>query len=112
VLQNLIGPFTLTLVTALLISSVVNRDWSVAFITAVWLLIGRSIKGIGHLVRDPGTIVFLPVITIVFVAVMIPVKFFALFTLNKQGWITRTRDEAVAVGQGADTLDLPPSSLA
>jgi hyaluronan synthase len=112
VLQNLIGPFTLTLVTALLVSSVVNGDWAVAFITSVWLLIGRSIKGIGHLVRDPMTIVFLPVITIVFIAVMIPVKFFALFTLNKQGWITRTRDEAVAVGQGADTLDLPPSTLA
>jgi hyaluronan synthase len=107
VFQNLLGPFTLTLVTALLITSIVNHDWAVAFITAIWLLIGRSIKGVGHLVREPGTIVYLPVITIVFIAVMIPIKFIALFTLNRQGWITRTRDSAVAAGQGHETLNLP-----
>ena len=111
IFQNLLGPFTLTLVTGLLIASIWNHDWAVAFITIMWLLIGRSIKGLGHLIREPSTIVFLPVITIVFVAVMIPIKFYALFTLNKQGWITRTRDGAVATGQGADTLDLPSSSF-
>ncbi len=109
VLQNLLGPFTLTLVTGLLIAALVQGEWLVAFITTIWLLVGRSIKGIGHLVREPASIVYLPVITLVFVAVMIPIKFYALFTMNKQGWITRKRDQAVASGQGSATLDLPPS---
>ena len=111
VLQNLLGPFTLTLVTSLLIAAVLQGEWIVAFVTTVWLLIGRSLKGIGHIVREPQTIVYLPVITLVFILVMIPIKFYALFTLNQQGWITRTRDNSVAAGQGSETLDLPTSNL-
>jgi len=111
VLQNLLGPFTLTLVTSLLIAAVLQGEWIVAFVTTVWLLIGRSIKGIGHLVREPETIVYLPLITIVFIAIMIPIKFYALFTLNHQGWITRTQGNSVASGQGSDTLDLPSSTF-
>ena len=40
-----------------------------------------------------------------FVVVMIPVKLFSLFTLNRQGWLTRRMDGGVAEGQGSATLD-------
>lgn len=111
VLQNLLGPFTLTLVVGLLIAGIVQGEWVIVLITTVWLLIGRSIKGIGHLVREPRTIFYLPLITLIFVGVMIPIKIYALVTLNRQGWITRTQGESVATGQGSDTLDLPVSEI-
>jgi cellulose synthase/poly-beta-1,6-N-acetylglucosamine synthase-like glycosyltransferase len=104
VIQNLLGPFTLTLATGLLIFAVLNDHWALAFITASWLILGRGIKGIGHLVREPETLVFLPLIAFVFIGVMIPIKFYALFTMNRQGWITRDADSPVAIGQRSDTL--------
>ncbi len=106
VLQNLLGPFTLSLVTTLFTLALLRGDWPIATVTASWLLVGRSLKGIGHLVRAPKTVILLPVITAVFVVVMIPVKLYALATLNRQGWITRRLDQAVAAGQGHETLDL------
>jgi N-acetylglucosaminyltransferase len=55
---------------------------------------------------------FLPLVALVFVAVMIPVKVYALITLNKQGWITRTAEAAVAEGQGSGTFDKRLRSVA
>jgi N-acetylglucosaminyltransferase len=104
VIQNLLGPFTLALAAGLLVLSIVRDHWALAFLTASWLFLGRGVKGIGHLVREPETILFLPLIALVFILVMIPVKGYALVTMNKQGWLTRTIDEAVAAGQGSETL--------
>ncbi len=106
VLQNLLGPFTLAIVAALLVVAAVQGSWTLAFITTIWLLVGLGLKGIGHLVRAPWTLVYLPLMTLVFIAVMIPVKLYALVTMNRQGWITRTPEQAVAEGQTAATLDL------
>jgi hyaluronan synthase len=106
VIQNLLGPFTLMLVTSLLIAAALEGAWVAAFLTTIWLLIGRGLKGFGHLRREPQTILYLPLITLVFMAVMIPVKVYALVTLNKQGWITRTSEDRIAEGQAGWTLDL------
>jgi hyaluronan synthase len=107
VLQNLLGPFTLLLATGLLVFAVDRGHWALAFVTASWLLLGRGIKGIGHLFREPETLVFLPLIALVFVGIMIPVKLYALVTMNKQGWLTRDADNPVAIGQRSDTLAIP-----
>ncbi len=111
VLQNLLGPFALILVSSLLIVSLVQHRWAVASLTALWLLFGRSVKGIGHLVREPKALLFLPLITLIFIVVMIPIKVYAFFTMNRQGWITRTSEGGVAEGQGSTTMILPPSNL-
>jgi hyaluronan synthase len=44
--------------------------------------------------------------TLLVVFLIIPIKLWALLTLNKQGWVTRTEEEAVAEGQGSETLVL------
>jgi len=106
VLQNLLGPFTLLIVTSLLIAACVQGEWVLAFLTTIWLLIGRGLKGFGHLRRAPATVLYLPLITLVFMAIMIPVKIYALVTMNRQGWITRRKDSLVAEGQASWTLDL------
>jgi len=104
VIQNLAGPFTLSLAAYFLITELLHRHWALAVLAWSWLLLGRAIKGIGHLVSEPEALLFLPLITVVFVVVMIPVKLFALVTMNRQGWITRTAHQPVAEGQGNETL--------
>ena len=104
VLQNLLGPFTLSIATFFLVESLLERQWWLACIAAGWLMFGRAIKGVGHLFSEPRALLYLPLITLVFIVVMIPIKFYALVTMNKQGWITRTADGAVAEGQTVATL--------
>lgn len=104
VLQNLLGPFTLTIATGFLIGALIERQWWAVLVAATWLTFGRAVKGIGHLFNEPRALVYLPLITLVFIVVMIPIKFYALFTMNKQGWITRKSGQAVAEGQTVATL--------
>ena len=104
VLQNLFGPFTLTLAAYFLVTELFHHHWALAALVWSWLLLGRAIKGVGHLFSEPEAVLFLPLITLVFILVMIPVKVYALLTLNKQGWITRREDGGVAEGQASVTL--------
>ena len=105
VLQNLVGPFTLSLATYFLVQGLIHQRWGLTVLAASWLMLGRAIKGVRHLVAEPEGLLFLPLVTLVFIVVMIPVKFYALLTMNKQGWITRTAEGGVAEGQGGDTFD-------
>jgi len=98
VIQNLVGPFTLTLATYFLVREALAHRWGLAILAASWLMLGRAIKGIRHVFAEPEALVFLPLVTLVFIVVMIPVKFYALLTMNKQGWITRTPGSGVAEG--------------
>ena len=105
VIQNLAGPFTLSLATYFLVVELVRHDYLLALLAWSWLLLGRAIKGVGHLFTEPTTVLYLPLITVIFIVVMIPVKLYALATMNVQGWITRTEDAEVAEGQSSRTLD-------
>ena len=104
VAQNLLGPFTLLVPVSLLAFAVVEGLTLLAVAIAVWLMLGRAIKGFRHLANDPAALLMLPFVTVVFIAVMIPIKLYALLTLNRQGWVTRTTDDAVAEGQASSTL--------
>ncbi len=104
VIQNLIGPFTLILATAFLVQGLISHRWVLALLAWSWLMAGRAIKGIRHLASEPEAVLFVPLVTLVFIVVMIPVKIYALLTMNRQGWITRRADGGVAEGQGNDTL--------
>jgi hyaluronan synthase len=106
VIQNLLGPFTLTVAAYFFIVELAAHRWGLAALVWSWLLLGRAIKGIGHVFSEPEALLFLPLITLVFIVVMIPVKIYALCTLNKQGWITRRGDGGVAEGQANRTLGL------
>lgn len=109
VMQNLVGPFTLTLATYFLATELMHHRWGLAVLAASWLMLGRAIKGARHLFGEPEALLFLPLVALVFIVVMIPVKFYALVTMNRQGWITRTPDGGIAEGQGNDTLGPLPA---
>ena len=104
VLQNLIGPFTLLIPVFFLVHETVASNWTVVAVILLWLILGRAIKSMRHFRSEPRALLLLPLITLIFIVVMIPIKLYALVTMNKQGWITRTPDSDVAEGQEASSL--------
>ena len=104
VLQNLLGPFTLIVPVALLVPALMHGQSMLASALAAWLVLGRGIKASRHIAAQPRALLMLPVMTVVFIAVMIPVKLYALVTLNRQGWVTRLAGDAVAEGQSSATM--------
>ncbi len=104
VLQNLLGPFLLCIAVFFLAHGVLFHEWELVAVSGSWLVLGRAIKGVGHLFSEPSSLLYVPLVTLVFIIVMIPVKFYALFTMNRQGWITRRIGSEVAEGQGGDSL--------
>lgn len=70
-----------------LLAAVTGRWQSVIFLIAWWHL-SRAVKVATHLTRKPSEFVLLPAfIGVTFVNGFI--RIYALFTLNKQGWLTR-----------------------
>jgi N-acetylglucosaminyltransferase len=104
VLQNLFGPFTLAIASTLFVLELLQHHGGLALLAWAWMLFGRAIKGLGHIVSEPEVLLYLPLLTAIFIVVMIPVKFYALATMNKQGWITRTPSRAIAEGQSSASL--------
>jgi cellulose synthase/poly-beta-1,6-N-acetylglucosamine synthase-like glycosyltransferase len=104
VVQNLIGPFTLLVPVALALRALLTGNFVLAGAVAGWLVIGRGVKGFRHLLASPRSTLLLPFMTLLSVFVIVPIKLWALLTLNRQGWVTRVHGEAVAEGQGRDTL--------
>jgi cellulose synthase/poly-beta-1,6-N-acetylglucosamine synthase-like glycosyltransferase len=76
----------------------------------VWLLIGRTIRSLSHLRRKPSDLVLLPVVVLVIALVALPIKTYALFTMNRQGWLTRW--SALVGGEGQDEASLGPRPAA
>jgi hyaluronan synthase len=104
VIQNLLGPFTLLVPVILLAVAIPTHQFAAAGAIGTWIVLGRAIKGFRHLLNRPSAVLLLPVIALVFIVVMIPVKLVALLTLNRQGWVTRTEESAIAEGQASTTL--------
>jgi len=73
-------------------------------VAVLWMLVGRGIRGISHLWRRPQDIVLLPLVTLVTALVALPIKLFALCTMNTQGWLTRSADSVGGEGQSEATL--------
>lgn len=111
VLQILLTPVTMGLTMFYLVFS--RLDLSIIGVLAAvgWVLLGRGIRGISHLRRNPADLLILPLYAIVVIFVALPVKLFAFFTMNKQGWLTRHANQIGGDGQTARTLDAPAVAL-
>jgi hyaluronan synthase len=68
------------------------------------VLVGRGIRSYSHLRRRPGDVVLLPFYAVIVIMVALPIKAYALLTMNKQGWLTRTSDSHGGEAQSAATL--------
>jgi len=104
VLQILLTPVTMGVTMGyLLLSRLELTSTGVAFAIG-WMLLGRGIRGISHLKRHPGEIFLLPLVAVMVIIVALPVKTYALLTMNKQGWLTRSENQIGGAGQNASTL--------
>lgn len=103
VLQILLTPVTmgLTLLYMFLRLEPTPQGFALA---ASWLLIGRGLRSYSHLRRHPTEILLLPLYALVVILVALPIKAYALITMNKQGWLTRTTTSIGGEGQSAATL--------
>lgn len=104
VLQILLTPVTMGMAIGYLLFSRLELTGRGAFLAAVWLLAGRGLRGYSHLRRHPQELLLLPVLAVVVVMISLPIKLYAFFTMNKQGWLTRTSDSVGGQGQDAASL--------
>jgi N-acetylglucosaminyltransferase len=104
VLQILLTPVTMGLTIWYILVSRLDFTLVGVLATIAWLLLTRGIRGFSHLKRHPQEILLLPVIALVVIFIALPIKVYAFFTMNKQGWLTRHADQIGGDGQDSKTL--------
>ncbi|BAJ73839.1 glycosyltransferase, probably [Microbacterium testaceum StLB037] len=104
-MQILLTPFTMFVALAYVVLATRAEHPLLGLgLAIVWLFVGRGIRGMSHLWRRPEDIVLLPLVTLVIIFISLPVKVYALFTMNKQGWLTRSADSQGGEGQTEASL--------
>ena len=105
VLQNLLTPLTMGIAVSYLVRWFFQSQQEyVATIAIAWLLAGRAVRGLSHLRERPSDLFVLPLVAVMVVLIALPVKAYAFFTMNQQGWLTRHADLIGAEAQSAATL--------
>ena len=104
VLQIMLTPVTMGFAVTYLIAWVLHPQKLVAVVIVAWLLLGRAIRGISHLRERPSDIFVLPMVAVLTVVIALPVKSYALLTMNRQGWLTRNASQIGGDGQNAASL--------
>jgi hyaluronan synthase len=105
VMQILLTPLSMALAITFLVLNLFSEKPLLSFGFAVlWFVVGRGIRGISHLWRRPEDIVILPLVALVTVLVALPIKTYALFTMNTHGWLTRSADTIGGEGQSEASL--------
>jgi cellulose synthase/poly-beta-1,6-N-acetylglucosamine synthase-like glycosyltransferase len=111
VLQILFTPVTMfAAIFYVVTSGFGDRGWPALVLALAWGLIGRAIRSSSHLRRRPADILILPLVAVVIAGVALPIKVYALVTMNKQGWLTRRAD--LTGGEGQDEASLTTGSAA
>lgn len=111
VLQILFTPVTMfAAVFYVVASGFSDRGWQALALSLAWVFIGRAIRSYSHLRRRPADLLILPLVALVIAMIALPIKTYALFTMNKQGWLTRRAD--LTGGEGQDEASLTTTSAA
>jgi N-acetylglucosaminyltransferase len=109
VLQILLTPLTMGMSMWYLIYARLDFTTLGIGATIAWLLIGRGIRGASNIKRNPLDLFILPLLAFAVILVALPIKTYAFFTMNKQGWLTRHADSIGGDGQTAATLAKEPA---
>jgi hyaluronan synthase len=105
VLQILFTPVTMFAAVYYVVASAFSdRGGQALALSLTWVLLGRAIRSVSHLRRRPSDLLILPLVAIVIAVVALPIKTYALFSMNKQGWLTRRADVLGAEGQSEASL--------
>jgi hyaluronan synthase len=110
VLQILFTPVTMfAAIYYVVVAGASGAGWWGFGLAAAWLFVGRAIRSISHLRRRPSDLLILPLVTLVIAMVALPIKTYALVTMNKQGWLTRRADLTGGEGQDEASLTASPA---
>ena len=71
------------------------------------LVVGRMLRGFSHLRENPRDLAIAPLMPFVVAVIALPIKVWAFLSMNKQGWLTRTRAGRVQ-GQREISAASPP----
>jgi N-acetylglucosaminyltransferase len=104
VLQILLTPITMCTAIVFTGLAFVSKPGWVAVAYLGWVVLGRGIRGFSHLREQPGDLAILPLIVVMTAVVSLPIKLAALFTMNRQGWLTRHHDQVGGDGQDSASL--------
>jgi cellulose synthase/poly-beta-1,6-N-acetylglucosamine synthase-like glycosyltransferase len=104
VLQILLTPVTMGITMAYLLFSRLELTALGIALSLGWILVGRGIRGWSHLKRYPRDLILLPLVVLIIIMIALPIKLYAFFTMNKQGWLTRSSDQIGGAGQNAASL--------
>jgi cellulose synthase/poly-beta-1,6-N-acetylglucosamine synthase-like glycosyltransferase len=109
VLQILFTPVTMfAAVYYVVASGLSDLGWQALALSLAWVLLGRAIRSYSHLRRHPADLLILPVVAVVVALVALPIKTYALVTMNKQGWLTRRAGLTGGEGQDEASLETGP----
>jgi hyaluronan synthase len=104
VLQVMLTPVTMGFAVTYLVAWVVHPQKLVALAAVAWLLLGRALRGMSHLRERPSDIWVLPMVAVLTMIIALPVKSYALLTMNVHGWLTRNASQIGGDGQTAASL--------
>jgi cellulose synthase/poly-beta-1,6-N-acetylglucosamine synthase-like glycosyltransferase len=108
VLQILLTPVTMFAAVYYVVGSAVSDRGELALaLSLTWVVLGRAIRSVSHLRRRPSDLLILPLVALVIAMVALPIKTYALVSMNKQGWLTRRAD--LTGGEGQDEASLAPA---
>jgi cellulose synthase/poly-beta-1,6-N-acetylglucosamine synthase-like glycosyltransferase len=105
VFQILFTPVTMFAAVYYVGSAWFSPQRDVAFgLGVAWMFLGRAIRGVSHLRARPVDLAILPLVTLVIMFVALPIKTWALCTMNTQGWLTRRAGLVGGEGQDAASV--------
>ena len=109
VLQFMFTPLTMGIALTYLAHWIFHPGQYIATVALAWLLVGRSIRGLSHLRQRPQDILVLPLVAVTTVLIALPIKAYAILTMNQQRWLTRHSDMIGAEAQAASTVAEKPA---
>lgn len=98
VLQNLLTPFTMAWAVWCSVQWSIRGGLTGTALLVLWACAGRALRGFSHLIEHPEDFVLTPLMVLVTVLMALPVKVWALSTMNRHAWLTRT--DATVLGTG------------
>jgi cellulose synthase/poly-beta-1,6-N-acetylglucosamine synthase-like glycosyltransferase len=105
VLQVMLTPVTMGFAVTYLFAWVLHPQRLVALAAVGWLLLGRAVRGLSHLRERPSDVWVLPLVAVLTIVIALPVKSYALLTMNTHGWLTRNANQIGGEGQTAASLN-------
>lgn len=104
ILQVLLTPLTMALALGFLIAAVREGSWAFAAVLVGWIVVGRAIRGLSHLQEQPRDLLLLPLVVLTVMYLALPVKIYAMVTMNRHGWLTRHAGQRGGEGQDRASL--------